>query len=482
MSQELDCASGLSRDAGTIAPSLRVLVLTAESELYRQVRTSLLPPDFEVLPLLDQIGSDEIFNANAGLLIVDQSLPAINVLLLIRELRLLNLSIPIVYISASAYSSALCQQLQPIFLVDKIVSRSENYHSLPMIARRLCADNDSSTSSPYLKCFGGISSSGALTGRRQRSQPGQAQDLETMALISRLACEYIREIPETLNQIQIALMTLSRDKTIAGDASAVQVCLSEILNAVHQINGTGSSFGFIELGVVANLLERKLDLVTTGQSGPDDQALAEYLGYVELLQQISAALIAALPPDTVAQSDTSSAPDSLDQDSLPSQQLEKLKVSESSTEVLTSAPVAVRRIALVAASDSPGGQAIRSIIFDQFEQPALYQLIDANNALSAFNLIEEYRPELLIIEARLPGLNGLEACKMIRSHPQWREAKVLMLIDSQDKSESVIQSGADDYLVTPAQVDATVSKLKELLAKKIDRTCPAPAASTWTVD
>ncbi|MBL0188962.1 MAG: hypothetical protein IPP97_24855 [Candidatus Obscuribacter sp.] len=156
MSQELDCASGLSRDAGTIAPSLRVLVLTAESELYRQVRTSLLPPDFEVLPLLDQIGSDEIFNANAGLLIVDQSLPAINVLLLIRELRLLNLSIPIVYISASAYSSALCQQLQPIFLVDKIVSRSENYHSLPIIARRLCADNDSSTSSPYLKCFVGL--------------------------------------------------------------------------------------------------------------------------------------------------------------------------------------------------------------------------------------------------------------------------------------------------------------------------------------
>lgn len=482
MSQELDCASSLNKDAGTIASSLRVLVLTAEPELYKLVSASLLPPDWLVLPLLDQIGSDEIINANAGLLIVDQALPAINVLLLIRELRLLSLPIPIVYISASAFSSAICQQLRPIFLVNEIVSRRDNCHSLPILARRLCADNDSNTSSQYLGYFGGISSSGALTGRRQHSQPGQAQDLETMALISRLGCEYIREIPETLNQIKLALNTLSRDKTIAGDSSAVQVCLTEILNAVHQINGTGSSFGFIELGVVANLMERKLQPVITGQSSTDDEALAEYLGYVELMQQISAALIAALPPDIVAQDDVPSASASLDQDSLPSKHLEKVEGSEPPVDAAPGAPLAVRRIALVAASDSPGGRAIRSIISDQFVQPALYQLIDANNALSAFNLIEEYRPELLIIEARLPGLNGLEACKMIRSHPQWREAKVLMLIDSQDKSESVIQSGADDYLVTPAQVDSTVSKLKELLAKKIDRTCPAPAVSAWTLD
>lgn len=482
MSQDPGCASSLSKDASTITPTSRVLVLTAAADLYGLVRASFLPPDWLVLPLFEQISSEEVIAANAAIVLVDQCLPAINVLLLIRELRLLHLSVPIVYISASGFSSTLCQQLQPIFLVDKIVSRSDNCQSLPALARRLCADRQSPFSSPYLGCLGGLNKSGALTGRRQRCQPGREQDLDTMALISRLAGEYIREIPETLNQIQLGLKTLSGDKTTSGDASAKQTCLSEILNAVHQINGTGSSLGFIELGVVASLIERKLQLAADGQVAADGTALAEYLGYVDMMQQMSALLIAALPPDTVAQADALSSPAGLDKDSLDAELLEKLNGGEPPTGCPSFVPVVVRRIALVAASDSPGGQAIRSIISEQFEQPELYQLIDANNALSAFNLIEEYRPELLIIEARLPGLNGLEACKMIRSHPQWREAKVLMLIDSQDKSESVIQSGADDYLVTPAQVDSTVVKLKELLAKKIDRTCPARAASSWNLD
>lgn len=461
----------------------KVLVLTAELQFRNRVQTVFDTPDWVVLPLLEEISSDEILALNADLIVVDHAIPSINVLLLIRELRLTGLNVPVIYNSSSGYSDFVCRRLEPIFLTNHIATDQTDLNDLLSIAQTLCGQPASTYSSPYLSYFDSRNAAGALIARRHRCRLGQSVDLETLSLIDKLAREYIIEMPETLKQVQVSLQDLSLPDNRAAESCVIRESLSEILNIVHQINGTGSSFGFIELGIVASLMERRLQSAIDSEHAVNTLDFDEYLGYVDLMIQMSDALTAPLSPDMVACL-AAPVPPAVIALGSPLAEAENVQQSNESSvcEVLVPEPAAIRRIALVASSDSVDGKVIRTIINDPIQMSEEYQLIDAYNALSAFNLMEEFKPELLIIEARLPGLNGLEACKMIRSHPQWKEAKVLMLIDSQDKSDSVFQSGADDYLVTPTQVDSTVSKLKQLLARKINRSEQVLATKSWSID
>ena len=94
-----------------------------------------------------------------------------------------------------------------------------------------------------------------------------------------------------------------------------------------------------------------------------------------------------------------------------------------------------------------------------------YTTISAVDGLDACYLIEEEKPDLILLDIMLPGLNGLEICEIIRSHgyEEISEIPIIMLtaLGSLEDKLKGIEMGADDYIPKPFAI-------KEILLK-VDR-------------
>ena len=81
----------------------------------------------------------------------------------------------------------------------------------------------------------------------------------------------------------------------------------------------------------------------------------------------------------------------------------------------------------------------------------------ARDGLEALSLVAQRRPDLILLDLNLPGLDGLDVCKRVR---QASDVPIIMLTARGDVDERVegLEAGADDYLPKPF-------KFKELLAR-----------------
>ncbi|MEB3886797.1 response regulator [Lyngbya sp. CCY1209] len=92
-----------------------------------------------------------------------------------------------------------------------------------------------------------------------------------------------------------------------------------------------------------------------------------------------------------------------------------------------------------------------------------YKVMVANNTVEALAFLHHESIDLLLLDVSMPGVNGLELCRIIRRSPHLRDLPIIMLTarDSMyDKIEGRL-AGATEYLTKP--FDAT--HLKEVVQK-----------------
>lgn len=82
-------------------------------------------------------------------------------------------------------------------------------------------------------------------------------------------------------------------------------------------------------------------------------------------------------------------------------------------------------------------------------------------------LVGEERPDLIVLDWMLPGLSGIEVCKMVRAKPETRDIPVIMLTARSEEAERVrgLATGADDYLVKPFSVPELLARIKTILRR-----------------
>ena len=80
-----------------------------------------------------------------------------------------------------------------------------------------------------------------------------------------------------------------------------------------------------------------------------------------------------------------------------------------------------------------------------------YQLELATNGPEAIQMADQLHPDLILLDVMMPGMNGYEVCRRIRSTPQLAEVPIILLTALDDRSALLqgIQSGADDFLTKP---------------------------------
>lgn len=97
-----------------------------------------------------------------------------------------------------------------------------------------------------------------------------------------------------------------------------------------------------------------------------------------------------------------------------------------------------------------------------------HQFESASDGFSAGRLIQTFSPDLVILDLLLPGVDGFQVCKMIRNDNETKNAKILAITgyDSMDVKTKIIDSGADDYLGKPLEMQPTLDKICSLLGVK----------------
>ena len=95
-------------------------------------------------------------------------------------------------------------------------------------------------------------------------------------------------------------------------------------------------------------------------------------------------------------------------------------------------------------------------------------MLTAEDGLQGFDIAKQAQPDLVISDVCMPGINGLEFCRMLRSDSDLRSVPILLLSALQNDTESVIeglQAGADEYLEVPFDASRLVAKVARLLER-----------------
>jgi CheY-like chemotaxis protein len=95
-----------------------------------------------------------------------------------------------------------------------------------------------------------------------------------------------------------------------------------------------------------------------------------------------------------------------------------------------------------------------------------HEVLAASDGEEAFQITRTEKPALVVLDVRMPRMNGLEACRQIKADPTLRHIPVLFISAWGQESEiqSGIDAGAVEYVVKPFEPTAIILKVAELLA------------------
>ncbi|HEY9882388.1 MAG TPA: PAS domain-containing protein, partial [Thermosynechococcaceae cyanobacterium] len=111
-----------------------------------------------------------------------------------------------------------------------------------------------------------------------------------------------------------------------------------------------------------------------------------------------------------------------------------------------------------------------------------FTVVEAATGAAGLAAIADHQPALVILDVKLPDLNGFEVCRQIKSNPDSAFLPVLHLsasfIQSQDKAEG-LDSGADGYLVQPVEPIELLATVRSLLRIRRAEETALASARDW---
>ncbi len=109
---------------------------------------------------------------------------------------------------------------------------------------------------------------------------------------------------------------------------------------------------------------------------------------------------------------------------------------------------------------------IRELVKFNLEK-AGYKVLEAGNGLDAVAIVKGDRPDLVVLDLMLPGIDGLDVCRTLKSQRETSGIPIIMLTAKSDEIDKVIglELGADDYLTKPFSPREMVARVKAVLRR-----------------
>ena len=124
---------------------------------------------------------------------------------------------------------------------------------------------------------------------------------------------------------------------------------------------------------------------------------------------------------------------------------------------------------------------VRATVRHALEREA-HRVVEAHDGKSALHLAQQHRPDLIILDAGLPDINGFELCALLRSMPFVNDTPI-MFLGGHHNGQTVaraLDSGGDDYLRKPFAARELTARVRALLRRTVMRP-PAQTATLYFV-
>ncbi|MFY0583295.1 response regulator [Cystobacter fuscus] len=112
-----------------------------------------------------------------------------------------------------------------------------------------------------------------------------------------------------------------------------------------------------------------------------------------------------------------------------------------------------------------------------------FQVAEGGTGTEALQLAAELRPDLIILDVKLPDINGIEVCRRLKSDPHTSNIVVMHLSANYIRTENKVEgleSGADGYLTQPVDTAELLATVRSLLRLRRAEEDARRAAVQWT--
>ena len=111
-------------------------------------------------------------------------------------------------------------------------------------------------------------------------------------------------------------------------------------------------------------------------------------------------------------------------------------------------------------------QSIADVIIYNIQKEG-YMVHWERDGRSGLTRAQTLKPELIVLDLMLPGLDGLQVCRSLKSDRQTRDIRVLMLTARSAETDEIVgfNMGADDYVTKPFRVTPLIHRIKALMRR-----------------
>ncbi|MEQ1789754.1 MAG: PleD family two-component system response regulator [Rickettsiales bacterium] len=97
-----------------------------------------------------------------------------------------------------------------------------------------------------------------------------------------------------------------------------------------------------------------------------------------------------------------------------------------------------------------------------------YEVLTAVDGFDALEKAKKYKPDIILLDVMMPGMDGFEACQKLKADPDLSHIPVVMVTALSEKSDRLkgLESGADDFITKPINDTALFARVKSLIRIK----------------
>lgn len=121
---------------------------------------------------------------------------------------------------------------------------------------------------------------------------------------------------------------------------------------------------------------------------------------------------------------------------------------------------------------------MRILIAD--DNPQVVELMEANldelgaqlkssaDGEATLKMVQEWKPDLLLLDIMMPKMSGFEVCKRLRANPATKALAIIMVtaLDQPVDIERAVEAGTDDFLTKPINKNELLLRVKALMKSK----------------